>query len=105
MRTTAIAAVFGRLIVTTFAAGEKNGPAEAPAATANRADAPPDAVTKQLIEDLGSDDWRTRERAGRDLAARGEKALPHLRQALLATDSPEAQRRLAVLVRKMDHDR
>ncbi len=105
MRTTATTAVFGLLIVATFAAGEKNGPVEPPAAPANRADAAPDAVIKRLIEDLGSDDWRKREKAGRDLAATGEAALPHLRTALLATDSPEAQRRLSVLVRKIDRDR
>ncbi|QJW97514.1 hypothetical protein [Frigoriglobus tundricola] len=105
MRTTAIAAVFGLLIVTTFAAGEKNGPVAPPAAPAALPDAPPDAAIKRLIEDLGSDDWRAREKAGRDLAARGEAALPLLRTALLAADSPEAQRRLSVLVRKIDHDR
>lgn len=107
MRTTAVTAVFGLLIVATFAVGGKKGeklPPE-PTTTPRVADGPPDAATKQLIDDLGSDDWRTREKAGRDLAAKGEKALPHLRKAMLATDSPEVQRRLAVLVRKMDHDR
>jgi hypothetical protein len=58
-----------------------------------------------MIDDLGSDEWRAREKAGRDLAAMGEKALPHLRKALLETDNPEVQRRLAVLVRKMDRER
>ena len=61
-----------------------------------------DPKVAQLIEDLGSDDYRTREKAGADLAANGEKALPTCELALLATDSPEVQRRLAVLVRKMD---
>ena len=46
-----------------------------------------------------------REQSGRDLARLGEKALPQMRKALLAADSPEVQRRLAVLVRKIDHDR
>lgn len=108
MRATALTAVFGVLIVATFAVGgkEKELPAPAPPAAAPRvADAPPDAALKQMIDDLGSDDWRAREKAGRDLAARGEKALPHMRTAMLATDSPEVQRRLAVLVRKMDRDR
>ena len=58
-----------------------------------------------MIEDLSSDDWRTREKAGRDLAAKGEKALAQMRKAMLATDNPEVQRRLAVLVRKIDRDR
>ena len=105
MRTAATTAVFGLLLVTTFAAGGKNGPAAPPAAPANLSDAPQDAVIKRLIEDLGSDDWRTREKAGRDLTTKGEAALPHLRKALLAADSPETQRRLSVLVRKIDHDR
>src|SRR5262249_3906617 len=59
----------------------------------------------QMIKDLSDDDYRVREKAGRDLAALGEKALPDMRAALLTTDNPEVQRRLAVLVRKMDHDR
>ena len=64
-----------------------------------------DPAVAQLIADLGSEDYRTREKAGRDLAALGEKALPAMRGALLSTDSPEVQRRLSVLVRKMDNDR
>ncbi len=109
MRATALSAVFGVLIATTFAVGEKEQrdptTAAAPPTTARIAEGPPDAVLKQMIDDLGSDDWRTREKAGRDLAAKGEKALPHMRKAMLATDNPEVQRRLAVLVRKMDRDR
>ena len=64
-----------------------------------------DPAVAQLIADLGSEDYRTREKAGRDLAALGEKALPAMRSALLSTDSPEVQRRLSVLVRKMDTER
>ncbi len=64
-----------------------------------------DPKVTQLIIDLGSDDYRTREKAGRDLATLGEKALPGMKAALLATDSPEVQRRLAVLVRKMEIER
>ncbi len=73
--------------------------------------APPPASDKadpkvaQLIADLGSDDYRTREKAGRELAALGHRALPAMRQSLLSTDNPEVQRRLAILVRKMDVDR
>ncbi|MBY0456246.1 MAG: HEAT repeat domain-containing protein, partial [Gemmataceae bacterium] len=69
------------------------------------ADGPGDAGTEKLIKDLGADDWRTRENAGRELAAQGEKALPFLRRALRETDSPEVQRRLAVLVQKLDRER
>lgn len=68
-------------------------------------DKPADAVIAQLIKDLGSDDYRVREKAGRELAALGEKALPDMRAALATTDHPEVHRRLAVLVRKLDHDR
>jgi hypothetical protein len=64
-----------------------------------------DPKVAQLIADLGSDDYRAREKAGNDLAALGEKALPGMRAALLATESPEVQRRLSVLVRKMDNER
>jgi hypothetical protein len=58
-----------------------------------------------LINDLGSEDYRTREKAGRDLTALGEKALPAMRSVLLATDNEEVKRRLVVLVRKMDSER
>ena len=65
----------------------------------------PDPVVEQLIKDLGAEDYRTREKAGRDLAARGEKVLPALKAALASTDIPEVQRRLLVMVRKMDYER
>ena len=61
-----------------------------------------DPKVEKMIADLGSDDYRTREKAGHDLEAYGEKALPAMRATLLSTESPEVQRRLAVLVRKMD---
>jgi hypothetical protein len=76
-------------------------PSPAPVA----ADRPADAAVVKLIKDLGDEDYKVREKAGRDLAALGEKALPELRAALQAADNPEVQRRLAVLVRKLDHDR
>jgi hypothetical protein len=60
---------------------------------------------EQLIKDLGSEDYRTREKAGRELTARGEKILPNLRAALAATEDPEVQRRLLVMVRKLDYER
>jgi hypothetical protein len=108
MRSTAMTAVFGLLLVVTFAVGGKEKPPPplgGPAAEPRVADGPADAALKKLIEDLGSDDWRTREKAGLELAAKGEKALPHMRAALIATDNPEVQRRLAVLVRKIDRER
>lgn len=87
------------------AAGDKRLPWGLFSADPLVADRPHDAGVAQLLADLGSEDYRTREKAGRELAALGEKALPDMRAALLATENPEAQRRLAVLVRKMDHER
>jgi hypothetical protein len=69
------------------------------------ADGTPDPETKKLIDDLGGADWRAREKAGKALEAVGEKALPQMKAALLATDSPEVRQRLSVLVRKMDRAR
>jgi hypothetical protein len=109
MRTTAVTAVFGLLLVATFAIGGKGElpplPPAAPATTPKVAEGAADPAIQKMIENLGSEDWRTREQAGRDLAAKGEKALPHMRAAMLATDNPEVQRRLAVLVRKLDRER
>ena len=64
-----------------------------------------DADIAQLIKDLGDEDYRTREKAGRELVAKGDKALPQMRAALRATESPEVQRRLSVMIRKMDTER
>src|SRR5262245_31745621 len=106
MRATALTAVFGSLLVVTFAVGGKEKPAPPPVGPAPvAADGKADASIKKLNEDLGSEDWRTREKAGTELAVKGEKALPQMRAALLATDNPEVQRRLAVLVRKLDRER
>lgn len=69
------------------------------------AEKPADEAVTKMIKDLGADDYRVREKAGRDLAALGEKALPDMRAALMVTENAEVQRRLAVLVRKIDHDR
>lgn len=107
MRTAATLATFGLLLLATLAVGAKDryySPGQQ-AAMPLVADGPGDDATERLIKDLGADDWRTREQAGRDLTTRGEKALPYMRRALAATDNPEVQRRLVVLVRKMDHDR
>ena len=51
-----------------------------------------------LIEQLGSRDYKEREKAGKELAAEGEAALPFLKAALLTTEGPEVQRRLEVLI-------
>ncbi|MBP3959062.1 hypothetical protein J8F10_27780 [Gemmata sp. G18] len=107
MRTTPITAVFGLLLVATFAAGGKEiyygGGSPTPMPLV--AEGPGDTAVEQLIKDLGAEDWRTRELAGRELTTKGEKALPYMRRALLATENPEVQRRLSVLVKKVDFDR
>lgn len=53
---------------------------------------------QQLIEQLGSKDYKEREQASKDLATEGETALPFLKAALLTTEGPEVQRRLEVLI-------
>lgn len=68
-------------------------------------EAPIDPAVVQLVKDLGANDYRTREKAAQQIAAKGEKALPDLRRSLAAVTDPEVTRRLSVLVRKMDHDR
>ncbi len=107
MRATVFTAVFGLLIVATYAVGGKeiDYAPTSPASMPLVAEGPGDAAVEQLIKDLASEDWRTREKAGLDLAAKGEKALPFMRRVLHSTDNPEVQRRLAVLVKRMDHDR
>jgi hypothetical protein len=64
-----------------------------------------DPSIAKLINDIGDEDYRTREKAGRALDALGEKALSQMRAALRASESPEVQRRLAVLIRKIDTER
>jgi hypothetical protein len=109
MRTTAVLAILGLLVVVTTAPGgklrEKYYAPGSPTPMPMVAEGPGDATTEKLIKDLGADDWRVRENAGRELAQQGEKALPYLRRVLASTDNPEVQRRLAVLVRRMDNDR
>ncbi len=56
-----------------------------------------------LVTDLGSDDFRTREDATRELNKLGRCAGPALRAALRTTKSPEAADRMKDLVRALDH--
>lgn len=79
-------------------------PAE-PSAPATIPEVQLDPVIAGLVADLGSPDYKVREKAGATLEAKGEKALPQLRVALGKTENPEVARRLSVLVRKMDYDR
>ena len=76
-----------------------------PSAPAPEPVGPADPAVAALVRDLGAADYKAREKAGRDLEELGDKALPHLRKALVDTTSPEVARRLSVLVRKMEYDR
>jgi hypothetical protein len=82
--------------------GAKIPPAAAPVAVPS---APIDPAVLKLVEALGSENYREREKAGQLLEAKGESSLSDLRRALAATDSPEISRRLTVLIRRMDYDR
>ena len=53
----------------------------------------PNAAVQSLITQLGSENLRTREKAGRDLLALGDRALPALKAALKTLTDAEAQRR------------
>src|SRR5262245_61635800 len=100
MRTVLLASMLGVLAVGLVAAGDRVPPLP-PLGVPIGADSPADPAVADLIKDLGSPDYRTREKAGAALGAKGEKALPDLRKALADADDPEVSRRLAVLVRKM----
>lgn len=104
LRTLAVPAVLLACVSVGLADKAERGPLAAPPKPVV-ADGPADPATKKLIDDLGGDDWRAREKAGKALEALGEKALPQMRAALLATDDPETRQRLTVLVRKMDRAR
>ncbi len=75
-------------------------------ATATLTPSPPDERAIQaLVAQLGGAKFRAREAAHRDLAALGDLARPALVRAAAATDDPEIERRLEVLVAKLDRDR
>lgn len=76
-----------------------------PAKVAPVPEAPIDPAILKLVEALGSENYREREKAGQALEGKGEKSLNDLRRALAATESPEVNRRLTMIVRRMDHDR
>jgi len=62
----------------------------------------PDAkVVKQLIADLSSGEFRTRETATKRLIELGPLALPYLRAASKKPDSAEAGRRLEACIEKL----
>lgn len=104
MRRTPPSIAVALLIAGGIAVGAKEQPppakAPAPAPAAKG-----DPTISQFIKDLGDEDYRTREKAGRNLVMLGEQALPFMRAALRETDSPEVQRRLEVMIRRMDTER
>jgi hypothetical protein len=66
---------------------------------------PDDRAIRSLVAKLGVADFRAREAAHRELVALGDAARPALVRAAEATDDPEIERRLEVLVAKLDRDR
>jgi hypothetical protein len=100
MRTAAAGAAVGLLAILTAAWAAP--PAPSPSSPTSPGI---DPAVAALVKDLGHPDYRTREKAGQALAAKGEKALPDLRRALAEATDPEVSRRLGVLVRRIDHDR
>jgi hypothetical protein len=65
----------------------------------------PAEQVQPLIDALGSKDYKSREKAHKDLLAADDRVLPHLEAALEKTDSPEVQRRLEVIVERLKRDR
>ena len=60
---------------------------------------------QELVGQLGSRDYKERERASRELAAEGDRALPYLKAALQEVESPEVQRRVEVLIGRLNSER
>jgi hypothetical protein len=71
-----------------------------PAAPAQTVPASLQAEIAELVQQLGSRDYKEREKANKALNAIGPKSLGALKAALLASESPEVQRRLEVMIDK-----
>lgn len=56
---------------------------------------------KQWLTDLGSEEFKVREDASRELALRGDLVLPDLQQTLAATNSAEVKARLERLLKRL----
>jgi hypothetical protein len=63
------------------------------------------AKLDDLVAKLGAGDFRTREKAGAELLALGDRALPQLRYALTQTKDYEVSRRLGTIVKQFEADR
>jgi hypothetical protein len=62
--------------------------------------APPERV-KQWLADLGSEEFKIREDAARELTLRGDLVLPDLKRALAAANSAEVKTRLERLINRL----
>jgi hypothetical protein len=60
------------------------------------------ATIQRLVEDLGNDDFRTRENASKRLAAFGPQARPALEKAARESSSPEVRWRAEQLLRRLE---
>lgn len=61
-----------------------------------------DAQIQQWVADLGSDSFRTREAASKELTARARLAAPAVRDALRASPELEVRRRLEAVLARLD---
>lgn len=64
----------------------------------------PSAAVQGWIEKLGAADYREREKAQRELTALGPAARPQMKAAAAATDDPEVQRRLEVMIARLERE-
>ncbi|MHC4913926.1 MAG: hypothetical protein ACYTGB_00425 [Planctomycetota bacterium] len=100
MHRTGVALVFAALVL--LVPPESSAAEPAPAA-AEAAEARLRAKVAKLIRQLGDEDYRLREAAGRELLDVGDDALPALHAACRSPD-PEVADRAAVLVEKLEKD-
>lgn len=56
-----------------------------------------------FIEKLAAADFREREKAARDLVALGDRARPVMKRVAATTENPEVERRLEVMLAKLEH--
>src|SRR5688572_7708615 len=86
---------FAALLASSSVAGLRAVADDAPGASTS------DSVSA-LIERLGSDDFRVREQASRELAAMGASARPALEKAMKESESLEVRWRAEQLLRRID---
>jgi hypothetical protein len=100
-----------RLVPVAFVCGVAAGPAAAQIPAFPVADitlarqAVETAKLDALVAGLASGDYRTREKAGAELLALGDRALPQLKYALGQTKDYEVSRRLGGIVKQFESDR